>query len=115
MRGFPPVRWVGQDKTRRLRVTPSGSDLHGPTVRPIRRSILRATLWAGREDVQIAAWRVHPVGMAVINRHFEAWTDQDHIEPFIHQVPVVIDDSVPPRRVRVEAYRGGERVWFGES
>jgi hypothetical protein len=87
----------------------------GPVVRPIRRSMRRATLWADGAGVHIAAWRVHPVGMAVINRHFEAWTDQDHIEAFIHQVPVVIDQSVSPRRVRVEAYRGGERVRFGDG
>jgi len=97
------------------RVSEFAAELVGPSVRPIRRSMLRATLWADRHGVQIAAWRVHPVGMAVINRHFEAWTDQDHIEAFIHQVPVVIDESVAPRRVRVEAYLGGRRVRFGAS
>ncbi|MEZ4503736.1 MAG: hypothetical protein R3C39_14020 [Dehalococcoidia bacterium] len=88
-------------------------ELEGPVVRPIRRSMRRATLWADRHGVHIAAWRVHPTGMAVINRHFDDWTDQDHIEAFIHQVPVVIDGSVSPRRVRVEAYLGEERVRFG--
>jgi hypothetical protein len=94
-------------------VRESSVELVGPVVRPIRRSLRRASLWADRHDVHIAAWRVHPTGMAVINRHFDDWTDQDHIEAFIHQAPVVIDDSVPPRRVRVEAYRGTERIRFG--